>query len=149
MLEDQIIFEEGEKLHMYKCTRGFNTIGVGHNCDASPYFHGQKIPNTITKEQSREILADDLQKTVSQLHAAWPQIGLLQGARHDAVIQMAFQLGVNRLLGFKMMLKALNAQEWAKASKEALDSDWAKQTPARAKRVAHQILTGVYYEVPS
>jgi hypothetical protein len=43
------------------------------------------------------------------------------------------------VLGFKLMLKALARGDRAEAERQALDSDWAEQTPNRAKRVARAI----------
>ena len=53
-----------------------------------------------------------------------------------ALLEMAFQLGVPRLTGFKKMLAAIRNKEWDKAAAEALDSKWARQTPVRAQHVA-------------
>jgi lysozyme len=60
---------------------------------------------------------------------------------------MAFQLGINGFLQFRMMRQALSRCDWLAARNEALDSLWARQTPNRARRVAEQILTGEYYEI--
>jgi hypothetical protein len=42
----------------------------------------------------------------------------------------------------------IDEQRIAAIIAEALNSNWAKQTPNRAKRVAGQIRTGEYYPVP-
>jgi lysozyme len=57
-----------------------------------------------------------------------------------ALGNMAYQLGISGLLKFSKMLEALKNGQRELASIEALDSSWAKQTPARAKRVAKLIL---------
>ena len=53
-----------------------------------------------------------------------------------ALREMAYQMGVPRVMGFKRMLAALERKDWQRAADEALDSRWAEQTPARAQRVA-------------
>jgi lysozyme len=53
-----------------------------------------------------------------------------------AVIEMAYQLGIGGVLQFARMLSALEAGNRDEAARHALDSKWAKQTPARAQRVA-------------
>lgn len=40
------------------------------------------------------------------------------------------------------MIKALENNNYEQASSECLNSDYAKQTPARAKRIANLIKTG-------
>lgn len=49
---------------------------------------------------------------------------------------MAYQMGAGGVLGFKRMVAALRAGDFEAAETHALDSNWARQTPARAKRVA-------------
>ena len=56
-----------------------------------------------------------------------------------ALINMAYQNGMGGLLNFKRMLLALAGQHWDTAAAEALDSKWAKQTPARAQRIAARL----------
>ena len=53
-----------------------------------------------------------------------------------ALEEMAFQLGVSGLMGFRKMLTAIGEERWADAANEALDSRWARQTPVRAEHVA-------------
>jgi hypothetical protein len=42
------------------------------------------------------------------------------------------------------MLSAMGVGEWKRAYDECLDSDYAKQTPIRAKRIANTIKTGKF-----
>lgn len=148
-LIEQVKFEEGLRLNAYFCPAGFKTIGYGRNLEADPYFEGNVIPDTITQEEAEIILVHDLNKAANKVAAAWHGFELLQGARKDAVIQMAFQLGLNGFLGFRKLRQALLRCDWPEAYKQALDSKWARQTPRRADRVAKQFLTGMYYSVPS
>ena len=147
-LIDQLKFEEGFRVSVYLCSRGVRTIGYGHSLEARPWFKGAEIPSTITRETAEELLESDVIKTRRDLVRAWPQITLLSPARIDACVNMAFQLGVEGLMQFKKMRYELISGHWKNAQKEALNSDWAKQTPNRAKRVAGQLLSGEYYEIP-
>lgn len=52
-----------------------------------------------------------------------------------ALAHMAYQMGVDGVLGFKGMLMALERGDRETAAVSALDSAWAKQTPQRANRV--------------
>ena len=49
---------------------------------------------------------------------------------------MSYQMGVGGLLSFRLTLAALEEGNRQEAYDMALDSLWARQTPARAKRVA-------------
>jgi lysozyme len=57
---------------------------------------------------------------------------------------MSFQLGVDGLLGFKNTLKLVEQGNYESAAENMLKSLWAKQTPARAKRMSDQMKTGVW-----
>ena len=60
---------------------------------------------------------------------------------------MAYQMGVDGLFKFKKMIAALGKGDWNEAAHQALDSRWAKQTPARAERHAAVIANGNLMEV--
>ena len=55
---------------------------------------------------------------------------------------MAFNLGVNGLLGFRKTLALIEAGDYTKASVEMLDSKWARQVKGRATRLSEQMRTG-------
>ncbi len=60
----------------------------------------------------------------------------------NALMNMCFNLGINRLLGFKRMIAALEDNDYTKAAFEALNSKWANQVGDRAKDVALMIRQG-------
>jgi len=146
-LKQQLEFEEGRRLKAYTCSMGHKTIGIGHNLDVKPAFNGQRIPDIISDQVCDLIFDRDLNDTITQLNFVWLANTKLDPARRDAVINMCFQLGVNGVMKFKLMLNALERSDWVAAKAHALDSSWAKQTPERAERVAEQLLTGTYYKV--
>ena len=55
---------------------------------------------------------------------------------------MAFQMGVDGLLGFKNTLAMIQAGKYTEAANGMMNSKWAKQTPSRAQRHAEQMRTG-------
>lgn len=118
--------DEGERLSPYRCTEGFLTVGVGHNLDAKP----------ISKRASQVILEDDVADVLAELDRALPWWRGLPARRGEALVYMGFQLGVPGLVKFRKMLAALQAGDGVEAQKQALDSRWADQTPARARRIA-------------
>ena len=52
---------------------------------------------------------------------------------------MAFNLGITRLLKFQKMFAALNSGDYVQASIEGLDSRWAKQVYNRAHRLMDRL----------
>lgn len=67
----------------------------------------------------------------------------LNDPRQDVLANMAFNMGLPRLLGFKRSLAAMQTQEWAEAAAEMLDSEWAREVGGRAIRLAKQMHDGV------
>ena len=121
MLLEDIKAEEGFSAVVYKCTEGFDTVG-----------YGTKLP--LTKEESELILNHRLNQTKAQLTSYLYDLDIKQEA-WDILFNMAYQLGVNGVLKFKKMIEALRSKDYKEASKQGLDSLWAKQTPNRANRL--------------
>jgi lysozyme len=131
-LKAQLIKDEGEVLHAYEDSEGFLTIGIGRLID-------KRRGGGLSRTEARYLLDNDIQRVVASLDRSLPWWNNLPESQQQGLANMAFQLGVNGLLGFQRMLAALKRGEYAEARREALDSRWARQTPNRARRVADQI----------
>ncbi|OTG64355.1 lysozyme [Acinetobacter sp. ANC 4470] len=129
--------EEGEILNEYKDHLGFSTIGVGRLID-------KRKGGGITKEESAYLLNNDIDKVIDQLNKRLPWWVALDDTRKGVLVNMAFQMGVDGLLGFNNTLKMIQSGDYVAASKGMLNSLWAKQTPARAKRMSEQMRTGIW-----
>jgi lysozyme len=118
----------------YRCSAGFLTIGYGHNLDA----------NGLKPKFADYLLDDDIDDVVKELVIALPWIEALDPVRQAALVNMAFNLGVPRLLKFELMLAALRVHDYELASVQALESTWAEQVKGRALRLADQFLRGEF-----
>lgn len=127
--------DEDTVLHAYKDSLGFLTIGTGRLID-------KRRGGGITKEESRYLLKNDIDRIHIALRARLPWFDDLSDTRKRALMNMAFQLGVNGLMRFRKMLAAIKAGDFEKAYDEALNSKWYKQTPNRALRVSIMIKEG-------
>ena len=114
---------------------GFATIGYGRLVD-------RRRGGGLTDAEAEFLLANDIERVTRDLTIRLPWFSDLDEPRQGALINMAFQLGVNGLLKFKRTLAHCEAGDWEKAEREALNSNWAKQTPNRAHRVTQQLRTG-------
>lgn len=133
----QLRRDEGEKLSVYQDHLGFWTIGIGVLVDS-------RKGGGITPEESAYLLTNRVALRDRRLRAALPWYERLDEPRRAALLNMAYQLGSDGLLEFQKMLGALRDQRWHEAEAHALDSEWAKQTPERARRVARQLATGAW-----
>lgn len=127
--------DEGEVLHGYFDHLGYLTLGVGRLIDS-------RKGGCITAEESAYLLANDIARKTAELDKRLPWWKELDAARKGVLLSMAFQMGVDGLLGFKNTLLLIHAEHYEAAAKGMLNSLWAKQTPERAKRMSEQMRTG-------
>ena len=131
----QLKRDEGVVPHAYQDSLGFWTIGVGHLIDQRK---GGKLPDFIVDV----LLEHDIEHHGKELFTALPWVKDLDPARQGVLINMAFNLGVNGLLGFANTLAAIKARDFAGAADRMLQSKWASQVGPRATRLALQMRTG-------
>jgi lysozyme len=130
-IADMLIQDEGLELKLYKCTGDKWTIGVGRNLET----------NGISESEARFMLMNDIQRCERGLMSS-ATFNAIDDVRQMAIINMAFQLGVNGCFAFRRMWAALDRKDWQAAHDEALNSRWAQQTPNRSRRIANVLLTG-------
>lgn len=121
--------DEGWVPHVYEDHLGFQTIGYGFLVDPR---RGGGLPKHIADRWMDHLLV----QIGNALDARIPWWRRQPEGVQRALVNMAYQLGVNGLLNFRKMLAALERGDRAEAARQALDSRWARQTPNRANRVA-------------
>lgn len=136
-IESQLREDEGEVLHAYTDTEGYITIGIGILID-------KRKGGGITREESSILFQNRMKKKEEEVRKALPWFVNLDEARQGVLLNMAFQMGTPGLLKFRNTLEAVRLGRWESASAGMLESLWARQTPNRARRLARQMLTGVW-----
>jgi lysozyme len=131
-IKKQIIKHESKVNEIYPDHLGNATFGIGHlvlptdNLKEGVKYDDTKIMEFFEKDFSQAVKDS---RTFTQEENIDP-------VAFGCVINMAFQLGLPRLLKFKNFRYHLNKCDYESASSEMLDSLWAKQTPNRAKELA-------------
>jgi len=144
-LRETLIAHEGLRLTVYDdatgetigpgtLVQGIPTIGVGRNL----------LDRGLTRQEAHYLLDNDIARTVAELHRAFTWAEQLDAVRVEALANMLFNLGLGRLRGFKRMLWALEAGDYALAAAEMLDSRWAQQVGRRAVELAEAMRTGAF-----
>lgn len=133
--------DEGVRYAPYNDTMGIQTVGVGHNMKACPLPAGWKAP--LTDAQVDTLLAADIESVRKALDARLPWWSTLDDVRQRVLANMAFNMGIQGLLGFKNTLAAVQAGRYADAAQGMAASAWARQVGARAARLAQAMKTGV------
>jgi lysozyme len=135
-LTRQLRGDEGESATVYLDHLGYATLGVGRLVDS------RKKGSGLRKVEIEFMLQNDVDDRINALNRALPWFQNLDDARKGVLLNMAFQLGTDGLLGFKNTLALIRDGKYAEAADAMLISRWAEQTPARAKRMSRQMATG-------
>lgn len=134
-LSKQLLRDEGEVLHAYEDHLGYLTIGVGRLID-------KRKGGGISHDEAMHLLGNDVDRIDAEVRSKLSWFSHLCPARQGVLLNMAFQMGVEGMLGFERTLAAVRDEQFAHAAHLMLQSQWAKQTPERAKRLSHQMATG-------
>ena len=127
-------------------THAKTTIGYGFNIE------DLELPKEVADIWLQFILRNILR----EVRNAFPAFSRLSPNRKAVILDMAYNMGVPRLVGFKNMWNALQCKDWKRAHAEALDSKWhrnfvsmagGKEKITRSWRMAEVLLTNeVDYE---
>jgi len=116
---------EGLRLYPYLCTENKVTIGYGRNIQ----------DNGISADEAEYLLNNDINRCIKELSNFSWYVDSPQHVQY-ALVNMCFNVGLPSLVKFKKMISAIQDKDYIRASKEALDSKWARQVPNRANEVA-------------
>ena len=127
----EIMRDEAVRLKPYHCTEGKLTIGVGRNLD----------DRGISEDEAAYMLANDLNDCIREAQCfTW--FNELTDARKRVIVNMIFNLGINRFRKFKKTIEYIEDRRYVKASIEMMDSKWARQVGKRADRLSEMMKNG-------
>jgi len=127
-LRDLLIKHEGLRLKPYTDSVGKLTIGVGRNLEDVG----------LTGLEATYLLANDIQRVCKEVEC-FDWINDLSVTRQDVVLSMVFNLGLSGFKKFKKLIEALRTGNYEEASRQMLDSLWAKQVGPRAIDLANMM----------
>ena len=128
---------EGVKQFAYQCSAGKTTIGVGRNIDEDGGIG-------LCDAEIDFLLSNDIDRVETELESNFSWYKNLNLARKDAMISIAFNLGLTRLLKFEKALGFMASGDYIMAGMEFDNSLWSKQVGARAEELCQMIETGEY-----
>lgn len=135
-LESELRGDEGYEECVYKDSLGFYTIGIGFLVDPRKKGAG------LRPEEISFILKNRIGLIARELDLKLSWWRTLNPDRQRILLNMAFQMGVDGLLGFKNTLAMVKAGDFNSAADGMLHSLWAQQTPKRAKRLSDRMRAG-------
>lgn len=139
-LETDLVRDEGRENVAYLDTRRNVTWGIGHmdnKVHVGTHFTDAQIDS--------QFLID---KAIAQRGLAqhWPPLNTLSDLRQDAMINMAFNLGVSKLLTFHTFLDYMTQGKYGSAALDLHGTPWYHEVGDRAKRICAQITTNIHQE---
>lgn len=141
-----IKLEESFRAKPYYCSENFPTVGYGERVGDK----NEPLPNiTRTERESLEFVRKRISDTINKLSVTYPTAWYKCNEQRQAIlISMTYQLGITGISKFKKMWAAIESNNFDEASRQMLDSLWAKQTKNRALRHAKTMKDGtldMYY----
>ena len=135
---------EGYKPEVYTDTTGNRTIGIGFNLedannkkvlkdmgiDINDVFAGKPLE----EKQIIGLYNHSLRQAFSDAQKFDKGFAKRPEPVRKAIVDMAFNLGLTKLKGFKKMKAALDANDYGLAADEMVDSNWYKQVKSRGPR---------------
>jgi len=126
--------EEGCRLYIYDDATG-KRINSGDTVIGTPTI-GYGTVN-ITQEDARMLLENRVKRIIDVDLLHFPKhLAHMSEVQIMVLVCMIYQLGLAGVKGFRKMLRAIEQEDFAEASKQMLDSVWHTQTPGRCERMA-------------
>lgn len=132
---NQLKRDEGFRSSVYQDSLGYWTIGYGRLVDS-------RKNSGISVQEGTVLLENDIGRVIQSLDLTLPWWRDLDDVRQHVLINMAFNLGIHGLLGFKNTLARIKAGLFKEAAENMLKSLWATQVPNRAYRLSEMMRTG-------
>jgi lysozyme len=128
-LIENIKESEGFVEHVYNDSLGIPTIGYGF-----------AIKDLILDEDlAEEILVRKVRHLVARVDRKFDWFVVADNDVKEVIVEMCYQMGLSGFSKFKKTISYLEKENYLEASKEMLDSKWAKQTPNRAKKLSEVV----------
>lgn len=142
---DIIKSNEGFSYKVYKDSLGIETIGYGRNIKTFPLsdLELEKIDSEKGyRKRDATLWTYDLIKQLDNSLNSKIWYNKQNDVRKAVILDMAYNLGLEKLFKFKKMILALNTEEFSNASSEMLESKWSFQVKKRAERLSKILLNG-------
>lgn len=146
LLDAELRRDEGVRHTRYKDSRGFWTNGVGHNLDIDPVCSAW--PDPWSDDRVDNVLNHDILTAGAalDLHCQWWR--QMDEVRQRVIINMCFNMGIEKLMGFIHTLHAMQTGDYHGAAAGMAASAWAGEVGNRATRLISAMNTGVMPDEP-
>ena len=103
-------------------------------------YYDKPIGTPVPEEKVQEWFVNDVQTAINDCNDIFNSFEKLPEDIQHVLINMAFQLGGPRLRKFKMMIAAVEVEDYREMALQMEDSRWFKQTTNRAQRLIDRVV---------
>lgn len=121
------------RLMPYQDSTGHLTVGFGRNLE----------DRGLSLDEAEVLLHNDVKDTLRELNFALPWVADLDPVRQRVIANMAFNMGVPKLMEFRATLRAVKGGEYGVAAEGMKASLWFRQVKGRGVRLVEMMKTGV------
>lgn len=135
IVKEDLIRHEGYVAEIYLCSEGYPTFGIGHMVTEEDMENTWPVGTPVTDERILEVFKKDCEIAYTDACALVLNFAGQAPDAQRVLVNMAFNLGRNRLSKFKNMLKAVNEGNYLVAANEMINSKWYSQVGRRSKEL--------------
>ena len=141
-LTDALEIQEGFGSRAY-----WDKIGQVWTAGYGQTGHGIGPTTVVTRQEAMQWLVEEEDVLITGLTAALPWSKQLSAPRFGALVDAAYNLGLNGLLAFHEALNAMQAEDWVGAVLGFRDSDWYRiEVPDRVNAICYMVMFSEWLE---
>ena len=141
IVKEDLIRHEGYVAEIYLDSENLPTFGIGHLVTENDMEYTWPVGTPVTDERILDVFHADCDVAYSDACALVLNFAGQSIDAQRVIVNMAFNLGRNRLGQFKKFLAAVNEGKYDKAADEMIDSKWYHQVGRRSKELV-EIMRG-------
>ena len=138
-LREELIYDEGVRLDVYRCTEGYLTVGIGHKIIDGDIEYGKPEGYTITEKRMKQLFDLDVAVVREDCHRLYNDFDDLPEEAQRIIANMMFNLGLPTMKKFRGMKRCVDERNWSGAADEMVDSRWYEQVTNRANRLVKRM----------
>jgi len=123
---------EGYRKHPYVDSVGVLSVGIGRNLKDVG----------ISELEAETLLMHDIEIATEDAMKIFDDFTEIDSVRQEVIVNMIFNLGAERFSGFRKTIQYIKEKDYENASREMLNSKWAKQVGPRAMELSEMMRSG-------
>jgi lysozyme len=135
-LYSSVKIHEGYRNVSYMDTEKHLTVGIGHKVTSRDNI---KLGQKISADRVKRFFNTDIRVAYRGARSLLVDFDAHPRAIKNVLTEMVFQMGRSGVAEFEKTIAFFNNRDYKSASIEMLNSDWARQTPNRARNLSRVV----------